>query len=149
VAHQNKSAGAKDLYRALGSIDIMAAARSVLLVGRDQDGDTRYARQIKNSLGAEGIPFAFRIGADSAVEYLGEYTDGLEEVEESTVPGDGGKSHRAADIILGMLAEGPRRSMDIMNTCYNAGISEITARRVKGNLGIRSVREQDEWYWVQ
>jgi hypothetical protein len=148
VAHMNKSAGAKDLYRALGSIDIPAAARSVLLVGRDHDGDTRYVRHIKSSLAPEGIPFAFRIGADSAVEFLGEY-DGATDEEEPAASGDGGKRHKAAEIILNMLSESPRRSTEIMNACTAAGISEATVKRVKGYLNIRSAKEQDEWYWMQ
>ena len=40
IGHMNKAAGAKGLYRGLGSIDITAAARSVLLVGRLRDEPT-------------------------------------------------------------------------------------------------------------
>jgi hypothetical protein len=147
VAHQNKSAGAKDLYRALGSIDIPAAARSVMLVGRDQDGDTRYVRHIKSSLAPEGVPFAFRIGEDSAVEFLGEYCGNLDE-EEPAMFGDGGKRHKAAEIILRMLADGPRHSTDVLDACDDAGISAATAKRVKGYLGIKSIKGQDEWFWT-
>jgi hypothetical protein len=147
VAHMNKSAGAKDLYRALGSIDIPAAARSVLLVGRDEDGDTRYVKQIKSSLSTEGAPFAFRIGDDSAVEYLGEYeSESPDEIE--VAPGDGGKRHKAAEIILAMLNEGARPATEILDACAEAGISAVTAKRVKGYLGVKSVREPDEWYWT-
>jgi hypothetical protein len=147
VAHMNKSAGAKDLYRALGSIDIPAAARSVLLVGRDPDGDTRYARHIKSNLAPEGVPFAFRIGEDSAVEFLGDYAGGFDEAEEIAAPGEGGKRHKAAEIILDMLADKPCRSTDVITACVKADISEVTAKRVKGYLGIKSIREPDEWYW--
>lgn len=37
VGHMNKTNGGKNIYRGLGSIDIAAAARSVLLVARDKD----------------------------------------------------------------------------------------------------------------
>ncbi|MCT4618243.1 MAG: AAA family ATPase [Marinisporobacter sp.] len=37
VGHMNKSGGSKGMYRGLGSIDISAAARSVLVVGRVKD----------------------------------------------------------------------------------------------------------------
>lgn len=36
VGHMNKSKGGKNLYRGLGSIDIAAIARSVLMIVRDQ-----------------------------------------------------------------------------------------------------------------
>jgi len=147
IAHMNKSAGSKDLYRSLGSIDIPAAARSVLLVGRDQDGDTRYVKQIKSSLAAEGTPFAFRINEDSSVDFLGDYEGESDESEETATPGEGGKRHKAAEIILGMLADGPRPSNEIIAACEASGISDTTAKRVKGYLGIKSVREPDEWYW--
>jgi hypothetical protein len=147
VAHMNKSAGTKDLYRALGSIDIPAAARSVLLVGRDEDGETRYVRHIKSSLAPEGTPFAFSIGDDSAVEFLGDYTGSLDDIEESTAPGDGGKRHKAAEIILSMLASGPRPSTEVIDACAESGISAVTVKRVKGYLGIKSTRGADEWYW--
>ncbi|GHU80927.1 hypothetical protein FACS1894191_7190 [Clostridia bacterium] len=47
-----------------------------------------------------------------------------------------------------MLAEGPRRSTEILDACVEAGISTATAKRVKGYLGIHSVREAEEWYWT-
>ena len=37
VGHMTKSNSGKSIYRGLGSIDIAAAARSVLLVARDKD----------------------------------------------------------------------------------------------------------------
>lgn len=46
IGHLNKKEGSKDLYRSLGSIDLIAAARSVLQMERDSgDPDVRmYAR---------------------------------------------------------------------------------------------------------
>ena len=40
IGHMNKAAGSKGLYRGLGSIDIAATARSVLLVGRIKNNPT-------------------------------------------------------------------------------------------------------------
>jgi hypothetical protein len=43
VGHMNKASGGKDLYRGLGSIDIAAIARSVLMIARDREpGDSLY-----------------------------------------------------------------------------------------------------------
>ena len=147
IAHMNKSSGAKDLYRALGSIDIPAAARSVLLVGRDDDGDTRYVKHIKSSLAAHGASFAFRIADDSAVEFLGNYTGTADDAEESEVPAESSKRQKAAEIILSMLADGARPSTEVLDACVAGGISAITAKRVKGYLGVKSKRESTGWYW--
>ena len=52
IGHLNKKEGSKGLYRSLGSIDVVAAARSVLQVERDtENSDIRIVHQIKNSLG--------------------------------------------------------------------------------------------------
>ena len=52
IGHLNKKEGSKGLYRSLGSIDVVAAARSVLQVERDTENpDIRIVHQIKNSLG--------------------------------------------------------------------------------------------------
>lgn len=50
VGHMNKTNGGKNIYRGLGSIDIAAAARSVLLVARDKDEPSkRYMLPIKST----------------------------------------------------------------------------------------------------
>ena len=60
VGHMTKSNSGKSIYRGLGSIDIAAAARSVLLVARDKDEPSkRYMLPIKSSLAPEGEPIAF------------------------------------------------------------------------------------------
>ena len=52
IGHMNKREGAKGLYRGLGSIDIVAAARSVLQVERDPiDSDIRIVSHIKKQPG--------------------------------------------------------------------------------------------------
>jgi len=150
VAHMNKSTGTKDLYRALGSIDITAAARSVLQVGRDKDGVTRFVRHLKSSLAPEGVPFAFRIGENSVVEFLGEYDCDIEvdDTEEAEPTAEVGKRHRAAKIILDLLSDGPKRSTEITDACNEEDISTVTAKRVKAYLGIKSLKRQNEWFWT-
>ncbi len=55
VRHLTKSGKERPIYRGLGSIDITAACRSVLLVGADPDQPTRRAVvQIKNNLAEIG-----------------------------------------------------------------------------------------------
>ena len=65
IGHLNKKEGTKGLYRSLGSIDVVAAARSVLQVERDQkDTDIRIVRQIKNSLAPSDGEIRFSITAE-------------------------------------------------------------------------------------
>lgn len=62
IGHLNKKEGTKGLYRSLGSIDVVAAARSVLQVERDsENSDIRIVRQIKNSLAPSDGEIRFSI----------------------------------------------------------------------------------------
>ena len=62
IGHLSKKERSKELYRGLGSIDVVASARSVLQVERDeQDEDIRYVKQIKNSLAPKGEDLSFEI----------------------------------------------------------------------------------------
>ena len=146
IGHMNKSEGAKSLYRGLGSIDIAASARSVMLIERsDDDPDVRVIKHIKSSLAPEADPLAFRIESNSSVRFLGTYEG---EQTGSTDPMEDGKREWASSVILSLLSGGPRSSADVQRACADAGISERTLNRAKKDLGIRSVRKVDTWYWT-
>ncbi len=59
------------MYRSLGSIDVVAAARSVLQVERDtENSDIRIVHQIKNSLAPRAEDIRFSISAESGFQWL-------------------------------------------------------------------------------
>lgn len=71
IGHLNKKEGSKGLYRSLGSIDVVAAARSVLQVERDtENSDIRIVHQIKNSLAPTAEDIRFSISAESGFQWL-------------------------------------------------------------------------------
>ena len=147
IGHMTKNAGAKSLYRGLGSIDIAASARSVLLVGRSVDDPTvRVVTHVKSSLAPEGEPLAFTIGKNSVVEFLGRYDGEIGPFDDP--PGEDGKREGAAAIMLEMLADGPVRCAEIYAACLAAGIGERTVDTAKKELGVKSVRRSDGWYWM-
>ncbi len=76
VSHLSKgSLGGPALYRALGSIDIVAAARSVLYVGRNPRDPAQCAViHAKHSHSMKGRSFLYRIGGRGGVQWEG-YTD--------------------------------------------------------------------------
>ena len=73
ISHMNKGVnGTKAIYRALGSVDIVGAARSVLYVGRNPEDDGQcIVCQIKSSNAQTGKSFAYRIGQKGGVEWEG------------------------------------------------------------------------------
>jgi len=146
IGHMTKATGTKSLYRGLGSIDIAASARSVMLIERSEDEpEVRILSHIKSSLAPEADPLAFRIENNSTVRFLGTY--------EGELPGsadvmEDGKREWASSVLLSLLSGGPRASVDILSACTDAGISERTLNRAKKDLGIRSFRIADGWYWT-
>jgi hypothetical protein len=146
VGHMNKATGAKSLYRGLGSIDIAALARSVMLVERSEnEQNTRVLSHIKSSLAPEGPALAFRIGTHSALNFMGEYDGDMECGDYDGL--EDGKRELAANVILGLLSDGMMSSVLIQQACAEVGISERTVKRAKKDLGIRSARKSDGWYW--
>lgn len=72
IGHMNKMGGAKSAYRGLGSIDIRAAVRSVLVVGRVKDEPTlRIVAHDKSNLAPEGKSIAFELKPDTGFAWKG------------------------------------------------------------------------------
>ena len=84
VGHMTKSNSGKSIYRGLGSIDIAAAARSVLLVARDKDEPyKRYMLPIKSSLAPEGEPIAFALDRDNGFSWIGKCEININELGDA------------------------------------------------------------------
>ena len=72
IGHMNKASGEKNLYRGLGSIDIAAIARSILMIARDKDDPSiRYMFPVKSSLAPEGTSIAFSFDPVFGLKWIG------------------------------------------------------------------------------
>lgn len=152
IGHMNKMQKSKSLYRGLGSIDLTAAARSVLLVTRDPaHPENRVVMQIKNSLAREGKTVAFQIAEDGALKYLGEYEMTAEEaLQEAQKPAKPAKPplqrDRAEALLLEWLErEHPLYMRDIYPIADSEGISKSALLRAKIKLGLISEKTPDGW----
>lgn len=144
VGHMNKSQGNKSLYRGLGSIDIPAIARSVLMIERDEESSAiRYMRQIKASLAEEGREVAFTLGGKDGFRWITE--NELSLLNEATKGQT--KSDIAKNILLSLLSEGRKPSKEIYYYTDCLGVSERTVNTVKKELGILSEKIKNVWYW--
>lgn len=148
VGHLNKKEGSKGLYRSLGSIDVVAAARSVLQVSRDEENsDVRIVKQIKNSLAIDGGEIRFKISRDYGFEWME-----CSEQEETPIPITDqmhyeNKTDCAATIIKRLLSEKPVLSVEMLSALKEAGVSQRTANSTKKMLGIQCYKENGKWYW--
>jgi hypothetical protein len=142
VRHLNKSAGGNSLYRGGGSIGIIGAARSGLVIAKDPENDERriLARN-KGNLGPEPKSRAFRL------ESVGEYTrvvwDGTSDLNAAELLvvqfGDSnelvGERQDTEDFIRNLLIRGLCRKAGT-EASEAAGITVSTLRRAAKRLGV-------------
>ena len=147
IGHLNKKSGGKLDYRGLGSIDIQAAARSVLLVGKHEGyPNFRFVAQQKNNLAPLGKTLGFTL-ADGVVKWLGSFPISAEALAAGEEDKQKSKEKSAIRIIANLLIKGRLPSDFIFKCCADEGISERTVKNTKKKLNIRSVRKNNIWHW--
>ena len=150
IGHMNKHERAKRLYRAVGSIDVVAAARSVLQIERDEhDPDIRILRQIKNSLGPSDAMMRFEIRKDTGFRWME-----MDHPYEQPYPEPGSKvlffsskTEKAAYLITAYLKKGMVLSNEMYQRLEEEGISHRTAEKTRLNMGVICRRIMNRWYW--
>jgi hypothetical protein len=153
VGHLNKKSGG-GLYRGLGSIDLMAAARSALFVGRlPFDREMRAFVHGKSNLSAPGVPQAFGFERDGALAWLGPTEITLDELlsGKAAKKADGkseSQLERAMAVIENALESGESPANEVIKRGAALGICEKTMKRAKSALGVRSVRRTADWVWI-
>lgn len=146
IGHMNKCSMGKSAYRGLGSIDFQAAARSVLLIGRIKDEpEIRAVCQLKSSLAPESNSIAFRLGEENGFEWIGEYDVTADDLLSGNVKG--AKRKTAIDFLENTLADGKMAQIEIKRLADEKGISEKTLRNAKVEVGIKSKKIGNQWYW--
>ena len=148
IGHMNKGgSNGKSIYRGLGSIDIAAAARSVLVVGRDkEDPDIRIIVPVKSSLAPEGNAYAFRLDREKGFQWVGKYDISAEELLSNSSFGER-KIERAKACLMLLLNKEDMISNDIFERIVSTGIGKRTIESAKQELDIVSYKKGNDWYW--
>lgn len=155
IGHMNKAAGSKSTYRGLGSIDIQATARSVLLVARLRDKpNIRIMAHDKSSLAPTGDSIGFEMTEDSGMICIGPYDITIDEL----LSGNEGRGKKKLDIAENFIKEyfGSSKeiiSNDILQEAARRGIKRNTLLSAKKKLGITSGKGKAEdgtsyWTWL-
>jgi len=148
IGHMNKASGTKGLYRSLGSIDITAAARSVLLVGRlAESPNIRAMTQIKNNLAQEGRAVAFELADEGRVRWIGYYDVTADDLLSGGVCAEDSKLEQARRLLKDTLVDGDCSCTEMYALCRQQGISARTVETAKRLEGVRSIRTAGIWYW--
>jgi KaiC/GvpD/RAD55 family RecA-like ATPase len=150
IGHFNKMSGTKPMYRGLGSADINAAVRSVLIVGRLKDEpQTRVVAHLKSNLAPEGKSIAFTLGEDGF-----EWAGTMDITADELLNGSGSCSEReptkkevASALLLEYLSDGAMPVTEIIERLDAHGISKRTADNAKAQIGAKSKKLGSGWAW--
>ncbi|WP_417110557.1 AAA family ATPase [Hominenteromicrobium sp.] len=151
IGHLNKAAGTQSTYRGLGSIDITAAVRSLLFIGKLKDSPTtRVLVHEKSSLAPPGQSLAFSLGDEKGFAWIGAYDVTADELLAGTDTTKAeNKTAQAETLILELLADGKRLpSAELEKAVNDRGISSRTLRTAKSRIGDRLVTERNGAGWV-
>jgi hypothetical protein len=146
VRHLNKSGRGSPLYRGSGSIAILGAARSVLLVGKSPDDPgLGVLCSSKNNLGPRASGLLFELtdtGSGAArIEWRGECDYEPEDLLGAQGRSGPGKLDEARRWLGQLLRGGPRPQAEIERLARLQGFSWRTVERAKRGLNVRSTRD--------
>ena len=145
ICHLNKSSGTQSTYRGLGSIDIMAAVRSLIFIGKvKKDPTTRVLIHEKSSLAPPGETMAFKLGDEEGFRWVGAYEISADEL----LDGKEGKAtetklERGAKLIQELLVDKNEISIrELDDKAKEQGISGRTMRDVRSRM------KNELEYWI-
>ena len=155
IGHLNKAAGMQSLQRGLGSIDIAAAVRSVMFIGKlKHDPTMRILTHEKSSLAPPGVSLAFSLGDEGGFRWVGEYDITADEMLSGIEPQRETKTQQAKDLICTLLAGGKQvLSENIDKAALERGIPGRTVRDAKRELGdalkSKIVEGRKKVFWME
>jgi hypothetical protein len=157
VRHLNKTAGGNPLYRGGGSIGIIGAARSGLLVAREPDNpDHRVLASTKCNLAKLPASLSFDLStADNGalrVGWIGESSHTAESL--LAAPKDDEERDavkEAVDVLRTLLCNGSRWAEDVKREARKAGVALRTLQRAKAALHVQAsligFGKDGKWFW--
>ena len=160
VTHLRKSESAA-IYRAMGSLAFVAAARAVFAVARapdDETGRRRLFMPVKSNLSSDTNGFAYSLlASDGETPHVAwerdPVTADVDELlgAEAKRKGPAPEGRDAAVAWLkGELLAGPRPSSDVLEAGKQAGHAERTIWRAKKTLKVKATRNRfdRQWTWA-
>jgi len=153
VEHLTKQSNTKAMYRISGSLAYIAAARVGYVVTKDKDNpDRRIIAPVKNNLAPDQLGLAYTIETKDNVPYIQwEEQPVVIDIDEQLEHEDSdSRTQRldAVDWLRETLKEGQVAAKDIFSLANADGHSERTLKRAKAHLGVKSIKDNNQWYWV-
>ncbi len=161
VRHLNKAQGGDALYRGGGSIGIVGAARSGLLIAKHPEDDgRRVMASVKSNLAppAPSLVFTLSEAENGAVRVDWKGESNLDASALLSAPTDHEERStltEAQNFLREILEDGSEGVADIKRQANEAGLSWRTVERAKAALGARAEREGESgkrgggaWVWT-
>jgi hypothetical protein len=150
------------LHKGIGSIDYVAAARSIMVVAEDASdtlGRTRIVAHIKSNLAPkmkEGLLFSLDENQTPPFQWQGTREVNADELTDyngaSNARDERSKLDEAKDFLREILAGGQLvLTQECKEQAYRLGIADTTLLRAKRELGVKAKQsgfaEDKEWFW--
>ncbi len=155
VQHLNKSSGGSAMYRAMGSIAFIAAARAGYIVTKDQQNpERRLVMPVKNNLAKDttGLAYSVVTAENGAPVLVWEKEPITMTADEALSPADSNEEKTntdwAVEVLEVVLKDGPVPAAIIQKEAKQAGISPKALNRAKEKLGIKPKKADFKGGWV-
>ncbi len=155
VSHLNKSSGSNAVYRSIGSVAFIAAARAAYVVTKDQQNpQRRLFLPSKNNLAQDTAGLAYSvITADNGAPVVAwEPQPVTTTADEALAPFEPNEDHtatsEATDFLRDLLSNNSMGARQVQQEARQAGISEKALRRARERLGIKPKKSAFTGGWV-
>ncbi len=153
VRHTRKARSGSAMDAGMGSRDFGAKVRSGLIAGKDVEGMYVLAHY-KHSTTQGGLSLGYEIVEapdtflGSRLRWVGAVSTQADDLVVAPVnESRGSKLDEAKAFLLRVLKDGPAPAKSISSAAYAEGITEVTLKRAKKDLGIISEMDGDRWFW--
>jgi len=152
ISHLNKDIAKRAIYRAMGSVSFIAAARSVWAISRDDNDENhrrRFLTPLKTNLSVDPSSLAFSIHNNGIVFE----SDPIDITSEEALGDKENKEEystlqEAKGLLKAIFEECEEISAkQVFKEARENHISERTLKTAKKQLGIPSFRRGNIWYW--
>lgn len=160
ITHLNKNSGGRAMYRAMGSLAFVAAARAAWGVVRDPaDADRRLFLPVKNNLsrGTKGLAYRLQSESDGGVARVVWDSESIESsIDEilqqmSDVPKceDRQDATTVQMWLTDILANGPQQACDVQFLAKNEGITRKQLRHAAAKIHVSRKKGGflEGWVW--
>jgi RecA-family ATPase len=151
IRHLTKAKRDKAIYQGVGSIDVIAVARSAILVAEHpEDPDLKVLAHVKHNISAKGDSLAFQLVKREqqlpVLRWRGKVELSAEDL--LTFRKDHAPARNAAEEFLETeLEKGPKLAEEVLSAAEKRGFRKRTLDRAKAAIGVETRKSGAKWVW--